>query len=893
MRSIEKTLIDFDTNVELKLNFDGVLKSFDSYDLDEVEQFAIDNRKLVIYDRTLNLKQAKNIVNTTKDMLQSQKTDDLCGKYSAFEVIKRFNNCGFIEYRRGSFHNAIDFFSKAYNVAFEYQKDYYIPDTFSNFKRSEIELFRKIEPKDILDEKIKNNLIELKTKFDEYSSKIPNNTDTPQYYVYNHGMASLAHNISDLSKNLGEKYLIDRIKYTILSLEYGYDKDYYREVQSLNQIRDMLSLLKEENIKYLDEKFSLGENIDEIERNIVRTILLGNKAKWVRGKQIIYQSLLSKVKIDDLKDKDIRYGDFKSAVEQIIRYQLRDIFLIDNDFNLSFMLDTKNNDDIDVVSYNYDTLIRLYEKLKISKDIVIGLKKDKVKLIVEIFRERFLTFTARKKILLGVKGYIEDILEFQIESHKNSDDILEILNFIERYKNILSNEIYDIDLDTNIDIDTKSLFNKITSKIDTKNLFIDNNFLDIELSMIEKLNTKYEDVLDKKEIKFKENIDIELDDIELKYGVVVLRFLYIKNKIYIVSLVDGKFSIEKFIYDDIGDIIEFYEDISNSMDDFVNKIENTSLKKSIDVVVDKIGIENISAIFMIPDDILFNLPLHLFVDKKYNISSILYSISLKDLFIKSANNYDDFTQIYEPHREKCKGLKEINFGDVKKCCDANKETLKNIEKNNIVFSCHGYYNNDYPYLSSLVLHNDIFTVIDILSSHLEKGIIALFACNSGKVHINNYDNSALGLLFAFLSKKNSMVFTSLRKLSFNEHNSIIELLNSTDIESILLNIYDYDEFFNSPIVLYTRLENYYKVCDFFKNIIEKQDKKSKKEDDYLDLVSSTQEVLNLVDQELIKYIIEAYGSYISYKAVNDVTNKMIKFFKSKEFRKILKLITKR
>ena len=810
---IRESIDYFDIEVERSLDFDG--KYDDTMLKDHLDnliknengwnKIAATCRRMIICDRELDLEKGTELMKNTRDVFNELEYED-----QPYEAIRYANTCGLISFRCGDYSSALECFERAKEMAENATSmGNFVPDLTSNIIRTRFEFFSHTLPSkgieigdvDYYVKRFKEDFIE---KFKDALKK------SSRYYtdgdklnlIYSHGMASLYHNLGDCYHILFKKLeSVDESKANNAlhkserchrqSLDWGEKvDDKYRQLQSK---------------RYL----SVLNTVDESERKRYEEEVL--KGKWVRGKQMIYQSRI-------VKSKD------REEINGIIK-ELR--------------LD-KNEKDKIVLLYNYNAIKTAITKNHVP-DIVDKNGKEltllniaKIKIdVAEKMRNEFYLLYRRQAINL----IRDDVLEI-IEDCWEKGNYEEVINWSEKYSCRDLIELSQISLDklSELTDEQKEKINELKKPIFDEDIRELNehpknalsltlgtktyNFLDLVLAYESVLEQPSKNFQPRERDVYKELIGL-LIKIPNEENAAVLKFLAFeqgeqKKKIGRALLIkkegiikDMEFDLDfvkvtKDIIKDINSLkgaisylphvsrlIDTYTDDCSSLVNIMYKLFNRlELKKELG------GVKNL---FIIPDGELFQVPLHLMFNgiqglNVYYSPTITHLLTLPDRGTINSSNEANYLWVQCPTLDLREGGKPIlnhpTCNNIKTLqCDAAtlKSFYESYEPNrytHIGFSTHGVFHDRSKdaYISQILFNDSFLTPYDILFQLDFSGVQTIFlgCCEIGSSMYTD-ENEAIGLVTAFLAKKAVSVIASLWKIDIVIHDNFIRAVDESGI----------------------------------------------------------------------------------------------------------------
>ena len=799
---VQKLVDYFDTEVERFLDFDIQYngKNLKDY-LDNLtknengwNKIAAACRWMIICDRELDLEKGTELMKNTIDAFNELNHGD-----QPYEAIRYFNTCGLISYRCGDYSSAKTHFEQAKEMTEKIPSmNPFVPDLTSNVIRTEFEFFsHTLPPKEIeigdVDYYVKRFKEDFIEKFKDALKKSSRyyTDDEKLNLIYSHGMASLYHNLGDCYHILFKKLeSVDESKANNAlnkserchrqSLDWGEKvDDKYRQLQSK---------------RYL----SVLNTVDESERKRYEEEVL--KGKWVRGKQMIYQSRI-------VKSKD------REEINGIIK-ELR--------------LD-KNEKDKIVLLYNYNAIKTAITKNHVQ-DIVdkngkeltlLNIAKAKID-VAEKMRNEFYLLYRRQAINL----IRDDVLEI-IEDCWEKGNYEEVINWSERYSCRDLIELSQISLDKLLDLTNeqkkkiaelkKPIFEEGIREI---NKYSGNN-VNIPLSLtlgvkthdkFLKLKLAYESVLERPSKDFerpKQDVCTKLIGLLKKIppeeNTAVLKFLIFEkgkkriSRALLIKRDKDKPIKREFDFDNLYISTDTVKPLKRKDDDYIYymnmfRTSMTDLLKKLKLDEELKGVKNL---FIIPDGELFQLPIHSIFEDVQDLN-VYYSPTVTHFLAppdyNNSNKAANYLWVLCPTDDLCKDGKPIvnhpKYKHIKtlQCEDAALKSFdENYEPNkftHVGFSTHGIFHDHSKdaYVSQIMFNNSFLTPYDILFRCDFSGVQTIFlgCCEVGKIKYTD-ENEAIGLVTAFLSKKAVSVIAPLWTIDEATLNNFITAVDKSHI----------------------------------------------------------------------------------------------------------------
>ncbi|MGB9929028.1 MAG: CHAT domain-containing protein [Methanosarcina sp.] len=875
-----KEIEDFDNIFEPKLTFSDELKNkLDGYiDISSGWEFiACCARRIIICDRELDLDLALEIIEKSMDKFEKLSQHEI----NNFEYIRYLNSCALIYYRCGNYSQALKYLNKALEMSNEVKV--LIPDLKSNIIRTRFEFDNQVlsETSDISEvqmweikseEYIREYCEEIKLYEKLDVSKLSTNL-----ILYIQGMASLYHNLAEtyksifnsintiIEKNKDKKlpaeklltydqekimrkkrdnYLLKAKKANEISLNYGKEKDVYRELQSKNALITIY-----DKYNKINSTTKYNETIDAYEKDI----LSGN---WKRGRQMVYQkkiqNLDKQIEVQNIIDKDDFNLDlsFNDKIGLLYNYESLKSFLVKNEKKNIELFDRKGKK-IDLLHIAYRK-IDIAEKLRNIFTFLLYRRQ-----VSRLIRDDI--FLISKKLLDENK--IDEVIE--LNENYNCRSLYEMAELSNQGKLIPRDDQIN-----KIDVLKNELFNQMQLQAKEESEKRIKEGLPLSKKLSTSLSTKsnlscfnlvsaYDEILKSAEI----SIDCEFQNQELIKNLkirlkkipstLIVKFLIIENRnkhyvqIFFITK-DEEIHMETF-----DNELNILDDIKNEIKKFDDEIEN-KINQNLKLLMGKLNNSinfskfikdhHIKNIFFIPDGELFKFPLHILNEegddlrKNYNVyysPSITYLLkktkekpkqkNARYLWLSSPyNNYNNLCS-EKPHLSTLPLDFKNNNNILLECKDANLDKFNSYTKNNeythLCISTHCSYNDNIitAYATAIILHNSLITPYDfIIREHKFNNLINVFigACSGGLCKYTN-ENEVIGLVTFLLSQNIKSVVAPIWTISELTHNIFIKSVEENldynkdeiwDLSRLVKSADQYDNLFISQFIQYTDLE---------------------------------------------------------------------------------------
>lgn len=823
---VRKFVNYFDTKVERFLDFDKCLKEHLDCLIENRtgwDKIAAACRRMIICDRELDLEKGTELLKDTRDVFNELEYED-----QPYEAIRYSNTCGLISFRCGDYSSALEYFEKRAKRMAEKTPSMnpFVPDLTSNIIRTRFEFFSHTLPSkeieigdvDYYIKRFKEDFIEKFKDALKESSRYYTD-DEKLNLIYNHGMASLYHNLGDCYHILFKKLkIVDKLKANEAlnkserchrqSLKWGEKvDDEYRKLQSK---------------RYL----SVLDTVGASERKHYEAEVL--KGKWVRGRQMVYQyKIRESTNIEEINDmiKELRLD--KNENDKILllyNYGAVKTAIMNNPAKSIIDKNGKELGSLDIAKEKIDVAERMRNELYLlyRRQAINQIRDDVLEIIDDYWKEGR---NYREVINWSEKYSCRDLIEL---SQISLDKLLELTDEQKDKINELKKPIFDEDIRElnehplgivplisttigdvrEINKHSKNLNTPLSLTLGTKNY---DNFLDLILAYETVLEQPSKDFQPRKRDIYKQLVDL-LIKIPIEENTTVLKFLTFeqggqKKKIGRALLIkkEGIIKVREFDLDFVKDAkntinminlyidcgwnpIGYYKQLFNIMHKLFERLE---LKKEFG------GVKNL---FIIPDGELFQLPLHsMFKELQglniYYSPTLTHLLTLPDCDIIDNNKEANYLWVQCPttgnlcvngrpilNHPTCNDIKTLQCGVA--TLESFYESYEPTIYTHIGFSTHGFFHDHSKdaYISQILFDDSFLTPYDILFQLDFSGVQTIFlgCCEIGSSTYTD-ENEAIGLVTTFLAKKAVSVIASLWKIDNIIHNNFIRAVDESGI----------------------------------------------------------------------------------------------------------------
>lgn len=849
---IQELVKDFDMKRERFLDFDAGLKEdLNNYINEYLNNYIEENewnkiaavcRRMIICDRELDLEKGTELMKDTIDAFNKLNHED-----QPYEAIRYLNTYGLISYRCGDYSTAKTYFEHAKEMTEKIPSmNPFIPDLTSNIIRTRFEFFSQtLPPKGIKTEDLDYYERRFKDFIKEYKDALKKSF---QYYtddeklnlIYGHGMASLHHNLGDCY------YILYKILKTI-------DESKYLDTLKKSELCHRQSLMEGEKVddeyRKLQSKryLSILDTVDSSERKQYDEDVLNGK--WVRGRQMAYQNKIkASTNIEDIKNiiKKLRLDtNEKDKVLLLYNYGAIKYAINKNQVKSIPLKNAKKLTSLDIAKTKIDVAEQIRAKfyLLYRRQAINLVRDDVLEIIADYWTNKNYTEVINWSERYSCRGLIELSQIISDKLLKLTDIQKKKINELKKpifYEDIRELNEHSLGVAPSISPTIRNL--RELNKYSKKNLMIPlsltlgtknyDNFTDLIIA--------YESVLEQHSKHFQmrsQNTYKTLEDLLIKIpaeqNTAVLKFLTFdqgeqKKKMGHALLIrkDKKEKVIEFDLDFVNDSIDIIKNINSQLADKIYPINDLKglfniIRKSFnnsELINELDGIKNL---YIIPDSVFFQLPLHL-IFKEIQGLNVYYSPTLTHL-LTLANidtiNEANYLWVQPATVNLCDNDKPIlnhpQFNDIKtlQCGNATLESFFEIYKPNrythIGFSTHGCFhdNSKDAYISQILFNNSFLTPYDILFELNFSGVQTIFlgCCEIGSSKYTD-ENEAIGLVTAFLAKKSVSVIASLWKIDDITHNDFIRAVDESGIAN-------YSEAWNLADIL-SRFSDFYESISF-------------------------------------------------------------------------------